>query len=196
MALARRDWLSSLEAVRAHRQRFPQGQLAEERDALEVQALAAGGHSAAARPSEDVLGDGRRDPGRNHGLSARMADHQLGERSSAHERHDQKNLVFGAEHVEQWHHVRVANVRKEAGFVVEGDGTRLVVEVVGSDGFDRHVAVFADLAREVNLRHPSLAKERYELIAPDDARLTPFPFAVHVANVARDRAVLRARGVE
>ncbi len=49
VALARRDWLSSLEAVRAHRQRFPNGQLAEERDALEVQALAAGGHSADAR---------------------------------------------------------------------------------------------------------------------------------------------------
>lgn len=49
VALARRDWVSSLEAVRAHRQRFPSGQLAEERDALEVQALAAGGHTADAR---------------------------------------------------------------------------------------------------------------------------------------------------
>ena len=49
VAFSRRDWLSSLEAVRAHRQRFPNGQLAEERDALEVQALAAGGHSADAR---------------------------------------------------------------------------------------------------------------------------------------------------
>jgi hypothetical protein len=49
VALARRDWVSSLEAVRAHRQRFPKGQLAEERDALEVQGLAAGGHTADAR---------------------------------------------------------------------------------------------------------------------------------------------------
>ncbi len=49
VALGRRDWVSSLEAVRAHRQRFPKGQLAEERDALEVQGLAAGGHTADAR---------------------------------------------------------------------------------------------------------------------------------------------------
>ncbi len=48
-ALARRDGVSSLEALREHRRQFPSGQLAEERDALLVQALAVAGHPDDAR---------------------------------------------------------------------------------------------------------------------------------------------------
>lgn len=48
-ALARRDWLSALEALRERDKAYPQGALREERDALEVQALALAGRSDDAR---------------------------------------------------------------------------------------------------------------------------------------------------
>jgi len=48
-ALARRDGVSALEALRLHEQQFPSGQLAEEREALEVHALALAGHTESAR---------------------------------------------------------------------------------------------------------------------------------------------------
>ena len=48
-ALVRRDGVSALIALREHAQKFPKGQLAEERDALEVQALAVAGHTEDAR---------------------------------------------------------------------------------------------------------------------------------------------------
>jgi hypothetical protein len=48
-AVARRDGLSALEALTEHERTFPDGKLAEERDALVVQALALAGRSDDAR---------------------------------------------------------------------------------------------------------------------------------------------------
>lgn len=48
-AVARRDGLSALEALTAHERAFPDGKLAEERDALLVQALVLAGRGADAR---------------------------------------------------------------------------------------------------------------------------------------------------
>ncbi len=48
-ALTRTDAAAALEALRAHRARFPRGQLAEERDVLEVTALRMRGDDSAAR---------------------------------------------------------------------------------------------------------------------------------------------------
>jgi hypothetical protein len=47
--MARRDGLSALEALTEHERAFPNGKLAEERDALFVQALALAGRFADAR---------------------------------------------------------------------------------------------------------------------------------------------------
>ena len=48
-AFASEDYNSTLQALRAHFQRFPKSMLAEERDALEIKALAASGHAGHAK---------------------------------------------------------------------------------------------------------------------------------------------------
>lgn len=55
MALARGQAASALEALDAHRSQFPQGRLAEEREALSIQALAALGRGAEARRRADAF---------------------------------------------------------------------------------------------------------------------------------------------